>query len=114
MNQQRRIVRVVLPDGVNDLTTEVRGLLDCLKYAGLIVMHRDDRDGVCFDVLPPQEFAGRDEQWARDAAAYFRAGAYNAVVAPECPPDEETWSDKMLDAIDNVLRDGADRIRRGG
>lgn len=76
------VVRIVLPDGVHELTPEVRTLLNLQAHAGLVVVHRDDKDGMCFDLLPP---AGVSVTWADETAWTFVGEHYNAVRAPECP-----------------------------
>ncbi len=79
------VVRIVLPDGVHDLDPQTRTLLVLMGQSGNIQIHRDDVDGMCFDLLPPAGVGSRD--WADDTAAKFADYHYNAVLAPGCPAD---------------------------
>lgn len=83
MNKQ--VVRIVLPDGVHDLDPQTRTLLVLMGQSSILQIHRDDVDGMCFDLLPPAGVNSRD--WADDTAAEFSGYRYNAVRAPECPAD---------------------------
>lgn len=52
-------------------------LIECFRYAGLVVVHNDD----IFDILPPH---GVDSKvWAEQNAARISSFGYNAVSAPE-------------------------------
>ena len=81
------VVRLVLPDGIHDIEPPVRTLLALQARVGIVAVHRDDKDGMCFDLLPP---AGTEDSkaWADETAAIFEGCCYNAVRAPECPCDE--------------------------
>ena len=79
------VVRIVLPDGVHDLDPQTRTLLVLMGQSGSIQIHRDDVEGMCFDLLPP---AGVDtREWADKTAAEFAGYHYNAVRAPGCPAE---------------------------
>jgi hypothetical protein len=80
---QKYVVRVVLPDGIHGLTEDTRQLLRFLNRAGVIVLHRDDPEGVCFDLVPP---AGVEDSrvWAASVSMWDEY-SFNAVVAPACP-----------------------------
>ncbi len=78
--KQKQVVRVVLPDGMNRATTEVRQLLECLRYAGIVTIHRDNEEGVCFDLHCPAGLV--DGPWAQMNAERMRSFTYNAVAAP--------------------------------
>jgi hypothetical protein len=80
MAKRKLVVRVVLPDGMNELTPELIMFLEQLRYAGLVEVHRNDADGVCFDLLCPHGL--NDEVWARQNAEHMQSYTYNAVVAP--------------------------------
>ena len=85
--EKKYVVRLVLPDGVHELTALVRTLLLVLHRAGSLTVHRDDTDGMCFDVLPP---ANVDTKvWADHTAKDFTNYGFNAVRAPECPDNLE-------------------------
>lgn len=101
-----RVVRVVLPDGVHELTDDMRALLRFMDQAGVIVLHRDDREGVCFDLLPP---AGTDEpdRWAHSVE---RHANFNAVVG-EPDPDQ---SDLGYMGYHPVGSDCARKLKRQG
>jgi hypothetical protein len=96
------VVRVVLPDGVHELSAQVRTLLHCLGHGGPMVIHRDDEDGMCFDIVPPAGVTDT-KAWADEMAAALESFHYNAVRAPACPmepveppkrkSDEEWWAD---------------------
>lgn len=54
--------------------------IECLRYARLIHIHRDNSEGMCFDILPP---AGVDsEMWAHLNEQRMQSFGYNAVKAP--------------------------------
>lgn len=78
--KQKQVVRVVLPDGMNQLTSEVRQLVECLRYAGIATVHRDNDDGLCFDLHCPSGLM--DKPWAEMNAKRMRSFTYNAVAAP--------------------------------
>lgn len=78
--KKKHVVRVVLPDGINPITSEVRQLLEQLRYAGIVTIHRDNEDGVCFDLHCPSGLD--DKQWAKMNAERMRSFTYNAVDAP--------------------------------
>ena len=74
------VVRVVLPDGINESTADVERLVEQLRYAQLVNVHRWDDKGVCFDLLCPH---GLDsEVWAKQNAERMQSFQYNAAVAP--------------------------------
>lgn len=80
MTKKRYVVRVVLPDGINSLTDELRSLLEQFRYAGLITVHREDEQGMCFDMKCPHGIV--DKVWAEQNAKRMQSFWYNAVVAP--------------------------------
>ena len=80
MKKQQQVVRVVLPDGINDATPATRLLIESLRYAGLVEVHRADNDGVCFDLICPHGLD--DKVWAKANAERMQSFGYNAVVAP--------------------------------
>jgi len=54
--------------------------IDCLRYAGLITVHRDDETGQCFDLVAPGD---QDSQaWSEENADRMKSFGYNAVSAP--------------------------------
>lgn len=55
--------------------------MECMRYAGLIRIHRDNSEGMCFDIRPP---SGVDSKmWAEMNAKRMQSFGYNAVCAPE-------------------------------
>ena len=87
MPAPKKVVRVVLPDGMNKATPEVRSLLEQLRYAQLIRLHRCDENGVCFDLICPHGL--NNEVWCRHNAERMQSFTYNAVVAPAYWSDPE-------------------------
>lgn len=81
-------VRVVLPDGIHELSDDTRQLLRLLDQAGAIQIQVFDEDGVCFDVLPPHTHPDT-RSWAATFEQTFVVNGYNAVTAPQCPRDDE-------------------------
>lgn len=63
-----------------DMTDSVSSLLESLRYAQLVTIHRDDEDGVCFDLHCPHGL--NDKVWAGANAARMQSFGYNAVAAP--------------------------------
>lgn len=59
-------------------------LLQCLRYAGTVAIHRDDEDGMCWDLLPPRHINHHGNQtWAKMTASRMKSFGLNAVAAPE-------------------------------
>lgn len=80
------VVRVVLRRA--DVTMNVSLLLDLLVEAGVIYLHRNDHDGVCFDIYPPRDVpAARTGGWAFHASEKLQRKGINGVKAPEWPRD---------------------------
>lgn len=80
VRRQKQVVRVVLPDGMNRDTPELRQLIECLRYAGVVTVHRDNNEGMCFDIHCPHGLM--DRPWAEMNAERMRSFTYNAVAAP--------------------------------
>jgi hypothetical protein len=79
------VVRILMPDGIHILDPVLRTFLNLLDRTSVIAMHRDDRDGMCFDLMPP---AGVDSaSWATLTTGAFCDYGFNAVRAPACPND---------------------------
>lgn len=83
---QRWCVRVVLDGGVLGECERIQPLLPLLTGAGYVHLHRDDKDGLCFDLLPSAT-AGADnsQAWAAKVAALCVELGWNAVGAPAWP-----------------------------
>ncbi len=84
----RFVVRIVLFRGINQ-DNKIMGtpFLECLRRCGYVVIHRDDENGMCFDLLCPY-ISGqiRDTKvWAEQNAERMQTFGFNAVVAPEMP-----------------------------
>lgn len=75
-----QVVRIVLPDGVNRITDELRLFIEQLRYAGIVTIHRDNEEGMCFDLHCPAGLV--DKSWAEQNADRMRSFTYNAVSAP--------------------------------
>ncbi len=80
---KKYVVRIVMPDGIHELPPLLRELLQLLHRCGPVTLHRDDAEGVCFDVLPPPNVDTKF--WADHTAADFSHYGFNAVRAPACP-----------------------------
>jgi hypothetical protein len=59
-------------------------LLESLRYAGHVVIHRDDEQGMCFDIRPPHGL--ESGQWAKMNAQRMQSFGFNAVKAPSTDP----------------------------
>lgn len=85
---KRYVVRVVIsrlaPEPFPD--RHWFGVLDALATIGTIKVHRNDRDGACFDFLSPRGWIDTSSHtWAHRRAQRLTALGLNAVVAPEVP-----------------------------
>ena len=61
-------------------------LLECLRYAGLVKVHRNTKVGMCFDILPPNGMRGESSmEWAMQNAERMTGFGLNAAAAPEIP-----------------------------
>jgi hypothetical protein len=58
--------------------------LQCFARAGVIRMHEETEDYICFDILPPAG-VGETQVWARHTAGFMQSMSFNAVVAPAMP-----------------------------
>jgi hypothetical protein len=78
------VVRVVLRR--EDVAMNVSLLLDLLVAAGVIYLHRNDVDGVCFDIYPPKDVgSARSAGWAFRTSEKLQRKGINGVKAPEWP-----------------------------
>lgn len=76
------VVRIVLFCGINqDDGLMHSAFVECLRYAGLVQVHRTDEKGMCFDLLCPHK-SGSDI-WAQHNADRMQSFGYNAVKAPK-------------------------------
>ena len=76
--------RVGCPMNAIDIACARTPLLECLRYAGLIVVHRQDEEGTCFDILPPAGIsADGSKVWAQQVSDNMQSHGTNAVPAPE-------------------------------
>jgi len=61
--------------------------IECMRYAGMIKIHRDDGTGMCFDLLPPG-YPGIDTRiWAQMNADRMKSFGFNAECAPDARPE---------------------------
>lgn len=80
-----------------------RLLFDALRGASLIQVHRENEEGMCFDVMPPANWPGGDTlEWAKIVATSLTALGLNAVYAPEWCDDEKKPEDKTPDDHHNL------------
>ncbi len=77
------VVRVVLARWVGG--DPVSDFITALSKVRLFTLHRDDDDGICFDILPPQ--SGDSQKWSKKVAASLIADGFNAVSAPRWPDE---------------------------
>tara|TARA_R110000824_G_scaffold83438_5_gene208941 strand:+ start:319 stop:573 length:255 start_codon:yes stop_codon:yes gene_type:complete len=73
-----RVVRVVMN---HDETHSVGTLIECLRYAGLVQVHRGQGDTTVFDIRAPHDV--NDGVWAENNAKRMQSFYINAVDAPE-------------------------------
>jgi hypothetical protein len=86
MAQSKRwVVRICTQSvGLMDKAFEDTPLLECLRYAGLVRVHRNTDVGMCFDILPPNGMKGASSmEWAMQSAGKMQSFGLNAVAAPE-------------------------------
>lgn len=89
MAQARYVVRVVLHenDKLTGLNEGMRGLLEQLRYAGLVAVHdTGDFRRLVFDMLPPHGV--NEKAWADQNEARMRSFLYNVAVCPRSQPIE--------------------------
>jgi hypothetical protein len=91
MSKRKYVVRVVAFEDEFDTvsTAKVQRLghtlgefFECLRYAGVVQLHRCNTEGMCFDILPPAG-TGDTEMWAKLNAERMKSFGYNAEPAPE-------------------------------
>jgi hypothetical protein len=82
--KRKKVVRVCIPHETQSIITgsdQWGGLIEHLRYARLITVHRDNDEGICFDILPPHGV--NNEIWAEQNAERMQSFGVNAVSAPE-------------------------------
>lgn len=82
MAKRKYVVRVVL---MPDQREGCDGILECLRYAQVITVHRNDPAGMCFDIDCPPGL--ESDRWAKANADRMATFGYNAVVAPSTRTD---------------------------
>lgn len=75
MKKRVWVVRVAIDE--YDKGLAATPFLECLRYAGLVVLHNER----IFDVLPPGKVHDT-KQWADQNAERMSSFGYNAVAAP--------------------------------
>jgi hypothetical protein len=96
MPKHKYVVRVVVPRALMaNCLGLMATLLECLRYAHLVHMHRDDDEGVCFDLLPPDSISDTS-QWAQMNAERMSTFGWNAVRAPAWPAPAKEVGDASL------------------
>lgn len=90
------VVRVVIPNidvNVPPLAQPLPGgLLDSLRYMGVVNLHYDDERGQLFDIFPPKCVAvSESKTWSEMNAKRMGSFGYNAASAPstEDPTERE-------------------------
>ncbi len=84
MKDRRWVVRVVVWEDQTQMFDNP--FLECLRYAGLVVVHNDR----CFDVLPPNGMvASITGTWSKMNAERMTSMGFNAVSAPEWRAGDE-------------------------
>jgi hypothetical protein len=89
MKGHKWVVRIVLHRKDPCLNSQDERIMDtpfieCLRYAGLLSVQRDDETGMCIDLHCPARGAVRDTQvWAQKNAERISSFGLNAVAAPE-------------------------------
>lgn len=93
------VIRIVLPAEPQGALPYCRAAdpgfrlwIEQLRYAGMARIHRDDDDGMCFDLYPPARYTNsreQERQWADSNSARMQSFGINAVTAPEMPPDDD-------------------------
>ncbi len=78
------VVRVVLQNGIDQDEALMTSIwIECLRYAGLLRVHRDNNEGVCLDLLPPHGV--NQGVWAEQNSQRMQSFSINAVKAPAMP-----------------------------
>jgi len=92
MARKRWCVRIVTPGEGVEQTREEKALdtngwlLECLRYAHIIRIHRANEKGLCFDLLAPASISNEaSHTWALANAERISGYRLNAVAAPEWP-----------------------------
>lgn len=83
MKKKEYVVRIVqTADEIGKETTNWAQLIEHLRYAGIVSVHRDDETGICFDIHAPKSCWPESEVWANQNAERIRSVGTNAVKAP--------------------------------
>lgn len=82
------VVRIVTQNvGEFDKAIENSPVLECLRYAEVLIIHRETdcgNPGTCFDLLPPRHISVADsKRWANWNAERMSSMGINAVCAPQ-------------------------------
>ena len=83
--KQRWAVRIILDRKITqDDSVMANPFIECLRYAGLVVVHKDNEYGMTIDLI--QRDPKVDSQvWAQMNAKRMESFGFNAVAAPEYP-----------------------------
>jgi hypothetical protein len=93
------VVRVVLHVGLRQDDALLGGpFIACLRYAGLVVFHRTDETGACFDLVAPRGVHDT-HAWAKHNADRMASFGYNAVAAPAWPAERKPAGPDVPDGI---------------
>lgn len=86
MAKKKWVVRVILSiDDRNDNKILDTAFLECLRYAGYARIQREDKTGMCVDLVCPHD--GDSHQWALRNAERMGSFGFNAAAAPEMPSE---------------------------
>ena len=90
--KKRTVVRVVLFE--RQRSSELMQMLECLRYAGHVAVHKDDGKICVLDIYPPHGIV--NSVWADHNSARMQSFGYNAHAAPEWrltpEVDRPTWN----------------------
>ena len=92
-NQGKWVVRVVI-QGLSEERgqkkyTELLAMIECLRYADIVQVHRNVHDMILFDIRAPHGSSRTSSiEWAKRNAERMSTFEYNAVAAPEWKSDD--------------------------
>lgn len=63
--------------------------LECLRYAGVINLHRNNEERQVFDIFPPKSSWNVSQEWAEMNAKRMQSFGFLAAAAPSTSEPEE-------------------------
>ena len=93
---RQTVVRVTVhDDGLDYADLTVEALVECLRHAGLIEVHKTASPArLCFDILPPHD--EEEIMWAKTNAERMETLGFNAAVAPRRGAEKPTPTENNL------------------